>query len=176
VGIARDGVGARVGEQLLVVVVAERLIPARLAPQAGSAGARTGGVEGGGVAVGDVLLAVVAADEQPAEGADDGLDEVPGVEGVEEGAEAKGPALVAGCVGQEGGAGFGGDDGGAVDVVFLPGEGEEVQDGEEGHLDAEQHAWDADFDVRGGEAGGGFDGAGGGEEGDEELLGGGAEG
>lgn len=63
VRLARDGVGACVGEQLLVVVVAERLIPAGLAPQAGSGGARTGGVEGGGVAVGDVLLALVAANE-----------------------------------------------------------------------------------------------------------------
>lgn len=55
---------------------------------------------------------------------------------------------------------------GAADVVDAPGEGPEVEDGEEGHFDAEEHGGDADFYVGGLDFLGGFDGAGGGEEGD----------
>ena len=33
------------------------------------------------------------------------------------------------------------------DAVGFPGEGENVHYGEDGHFDAEEGAWDADFDV-----------------------------
>ena len=61
--------------------------------------------------------------------------------------------------------GLGGDNGRAPDVVDAPGEGEEVENAEDGHFDAEEEARNADLDVGGLYAMGGFDGSGRGEEG-----------
>ena len=55
---------------------------------------------------------------------------------------------------------------GAFDVVGLPGEGPEVEDGENCHFDAEKHGGDADFDIGGLNLLAGFDSTRGGEEGD----------
>lgn len=71
----------------------------------------------------------------------------------------------------ESGAGFGGDDVGAADVVLFPREGEEVQDAEDGHFDAEEEGGNADFNVGRGDAGGGFDSTSGGEKRDGDLDG-----
>ena len=120
--------------------------------------------------VADVLLAVLTAHRSPAEAARDGLDDIPGIEGIGEGVQAERPADV----------GFGGvklhvrpafrsDDVGAVYVVVFPGVGEEVQDGEDSHFNAEEQGGDADFDVGGGYMGGFFDDIGGGEEVDDYL-------
>ena len=126
---------------------------------------------GGRVLIGDVLLASAAADEEPAETAADGFDKVPRIEGVHEGSQAEGAALVRGFgVRQEARSGFGGYDGGAADVVWSPGKGPEVKDAKKSHFDAKEEGGDADFDVGLGDAGGGFDGAGGGEEGDYDSL------
>ncbi len=46
--------------------------------------------------VADVLLSAAAADGEPTEAAADGFDEVPGVEDVEHGIDAEGPAAVGG--------------------------------------------------------------------------------
>lgn len=46
--------------------------------------------------VGYVLLADPAADEEPAEAAADGFDQVPGVEGVHKGSGAEGPSSIRG--------------------------------------------------------------------------------
>ena len=81
-------------------------------------------------------------------------------------------ALVCGFgVHEEAGARFSSDDIGAADVVLFPGEGEEMQDAEDGHFNAEKEGRNADFDVRGGDVGGGFDSAGGSEEGESDLDG-----
>lgn len=56
------------------------------------------------------------------------------------------------------------------DRIWFPGEGEDVQDGEYGHLDAEQDGRNADFDIGIGEDFRGLEGSvGGGEEGNDDL-------
>ena len=168
----RVGVGA--GEEFLLVVVAEpvvgsgmRGLEARVESCRFQAGAGLGVI-----LIADILFPGLPTDGEPFEPSPDGLDEIPGIESVHQGLFAKGSALVRGFgVHEEAGAGFGGDDGGAADIVFGPGEGEEVEEGEEGHFDAEEEGGDADFDVGGGDPGGGFDGAARGQDGDGNLDG-----
>ena len=82
------------------------------------------------------VVALPPPHRQPAEAPRERLHEVPGVEGIREGAPAEGAALVArGGVGAE------------PHVVDGEGEGHDVQQREEEHLDAQQHAGDAEDQV-----------------------------
>ena len=118
----------------------------------------------------NILLPTPATNSEPPEPATNGFDEVPGVEDIQHGVYPKGTAAVRSFwVGEVTRGGFGSDYLGAADVVHFPGEGPEMEDGEDGHFDTEEEGGDADFDVRVGNAGGGFDGAGGGEEGYDDL-------
>jgi len=83
-----------------------------------------------------VVEAAAGANEQPAEAAGAGFDDVKWVPGVYVGFEAEEAAAV---LHFWAGRPF-------VDV-WPPGEGEDVEDGENSHFDAEECAWDADFDV-----------------------------
>ena len=118
-------------------------------------------------------MARLSAYKEPAEPACAGFDKVPGVEGAGEGAPAERAADVVGFTGEAGAVGVEGVEVhvvGGDGVGSLPGEGEDVEEGEQGHFDAEEEGGDADFDVGVGEVLRGFEGPrGGGEEGDYEL-------
>lgn len=84
----------------------------------------------------DILHSLPATDGRPLEAAAYRSHEIPGVEGVHERFLPEAAALVGGLgVRHEAGGGFGGDDGGASNVVDLPGEGPEVEECENGHFD-----------------------------------------
>lgn len=125
VGRVREGVGLGAGEEFLLVVVAERVVGPRFGGGVETAGFQAAAL--GVVLVADVLFSGSSADGEPSEAPADGFDEVPGVESVHQGAFAEAAAFVGGFgVHVEAGTRFGRDDGGVVDVVCFPGEGEEV--------------------------------------------------
>lgn len=116
------------------------------------AGTSGPGVERHRRAVADVLLAVLDADEQPAHAAAHGLDQVPRVHGVYQGADAhrtaaRGLVLVLdrGAAADEIRRGV--ERRGRAGDVGPEGKGPEVEEGEEGHLDADEQAGDADLEV-----------------------------
>lgn len=105
-------------------------------------------------------MSVLDADKHPSETARAGFDDVPGVESVNDGFDAERSALVFWCVAAVACSGrhqwvgrhvFG--------AVGFPGVGEDVQDGEAGHFDAEEHGGNADFDVLIGEVVGWLEGS-----------------
>jgi len=131
---------------------------------------RVGAVVGRVVLVAVVELAATPPDEDPADAAPEALHHVPGIEGVDDGEDAEGAALVrADGVDVGAGAGVGDEVPGHVGFVGV---GEEVHDGEEGHLDADEKGGDADVEVGEGEVGGRGEDVegGGGEDGDDEGL------
>ena len=71
------------------------------------------------------------------------------------GLDAEGPTLVAASAG---------------DVIGCAAEGDEVEEGEEEHFDAEEEVGEGEGDVVVGEGGGGFEGVGGEEDCEEEVL------
>ena len=112
--------------------------------------------------VADVLVAVLNADEEPADAAAEGLEDIPQVDGVPQGSHAEEATharavlvytrRIGGVqvrVGVEGARGVVG--------VRAPGEGPQVEDGEEGHLEAEEQRRNADLDIGIGERRVGFD-------------------
>ena len=121
--------------------------------------------------VADVLMAVSAANIGPAKGAGNVFDNVPRIEGFSESTEAETATLICGLgVRKKSRGGFGGDDRGAFDIVWLPRKGPEMKDGEDGHFDAKEHGRYANLDIRGLNCLAGFNGTGGGEKGDKECL------
>lgn len=120
-------------------------------------GALAGAVLAKGRVVARVLVSVLDADEEPPDTATEGLDNVPQVHGVPQGLDADEapragdvlvlPGLLAIVVWVRYGVEcrLGGVEVGPV------GESPEVEDGEDGHLEAEQERGDADFKVRVGE-------------------------
>lgn len=125
VGRVGEGVGLGAREEFLLVVVAEGLVGPRFRGGVEPAGFQASAL--GVVFVADVLFAGPSTDGEPFEASADGFDEVPRVESVYEGALAEVAAFVSGFwVHVEAGPGFGGDDGGTVDVVFFPREGKEM--------------------------------------------------
>ncbi|KAL9001685.1 MAG: hypothetical protein Q9180_010013, partial [Flavoplaca navasiana] len=66
--------------------------------------------------------------------------------------------------------GFGRHYGRAPDIVHLPGKGEEVEGGEDGHFDTQKKRRDTNSEIRALQALGGLNGATGGQERDEDGL------
>lgn len=117
----------------------------------------------GRILVADIIHPAPATYDEPFEASTNSFDKIPGVESIDQSSITERTAFVGGFwVRKETGGGFVSDDLRAPDVVDLPGEGPKVEDAEDGHFDAEEHGGDADFDVRGLDLFGGFDGAGGG--------------
>jgi hypothetical protein len=108
----------------------------------------------GGVVVADVVVAALDADEEPADAAAEGLDDVPDVDGIPDGKQAERAAgagivlVLLGPLDGARGAVRNGVEGwlGVVEVGAV-GEGPEVEDGEEGHLEAQEEGRNADFEV-----------------------------
>jgi hypothetical protein len=113
-----------------------------------------------GTLVRNILHSRLPALEEPPEPSANVLYQVPRVEGVHEGFGAKGAALVRSFrVEVHAWGGFGGDYFRAPDVVDAPGEGPEVEDAEDGHLNAKEEGGDADFYVGSLDFGGGLEDA-----------------
>lgn len=108
------------------------------------------------ILVAGIVLALLHPAEQPAHAAPKGLDKVPGVQCVPDGGEAEEASagrvlgvfkigLALGDVGTWVEAGF------RAGAVLGVGEGPEVEDGEDGHLETEEEGGDSDLEVGVGE-------------------------